>query len=562
MRHIWNRRRQTVVVDFSRGSIKMAAAESAEEAVRFRGITQIPLTQTGDLGELGDAEIASLIGKEVKRRGWLGMPAACLLSGSATSTQTFLSPPMPDADLRKAIALKLVDTLHFDVEEATFDFRRVRQTGSGGKREILTLVVAARKVAIQRALKVLHEAGLKPVAVGAAGESLANLTSYASLGGADDASIHVDIGKDSTILNLFEGRMLRFSREIDTAGETFTQALMRPIITSEGAVHLTHAQAEEVKASVGYPRENEDEVDLPHGIKSADILPLMEPVAQRLVAEIQRSCNYLCSTLKRKNVDNIVLSGSAGQMRNLSDFLEENLHTSVTFIDPVARAIAHWRLAIHDEDGLSPTGFSVILGYSLGNHRPINLLQGEEKLRLRIQEVTRVRKAIVPSTLALGTCLALAAVPMQRSYHSASGLLQSTSDHLDQRLARQAELIEEYEITSQVVEGVVSARGLLPDWVGLMKEVAMAFPEGAYITSFSAELQDGIPHIRLVARIREGSLTFGAVVTQLTVSLSTAPFFRRVHVIEASMSDEGLEGRFEVTMEVIAPSANPWESKP
>ena len=91
------RPRYTVIVDFGRGSIKMARAESAGEAARFDGITQIPLPRGEDeSAEIDEATIAELIGAEVRRLGWRGMPAACLLSRAATSTQSFLFPsPMP-----------------------------------------------------------------------------------------------------------------------------------------------------------------------------------------------------------------------------------------------------------------------------------------------------------------------------------------------------------------------------------------------------------------------------------------------------------------------------------
>ncbi|MFT5052297.1 MAG: hypothetical protein ACI8QZ_003730, partial [Chlamydiales bacterium] len=40
--------KRTVIVDFSRGSIKMALAETAGEAARFRGITSIVMPREDD----------------------------------------------------------------------------------------------------------------------------------------------------------------------------------------------------------------------------------------------------------------------------------------------------------------------------------------------------------------------------------------------------------------------------------------------------------------------------------------------------------------------------------
>lgn len=558
MKRFWNRQSPTIVLDFTRGSIKLAAAESAGEAARFRGITRIPIPRGEDTqAEPDDLEVARLIGEEVRRRGWQGMQAACLLSRSATSTQSFLFPPMSDDELRQAITLKLEGTLHFALEQASFGFRRVRERQVRGKTQVLTLVAVARKDAIERALALLQRAGLKPVAVAAAGESLANLTYYASPCDAEDATIHVDIGSASTILNLFEGRLLRFSREIDTAGEAFTRALMRPIITADQALRLTHLQAEEVKILAGYPREDEP-IDLPYGLTGADLAPLLEPVAQRLTSEIRSSAQYLCGILDCKRVDYIALSGPAARMRNLDALLQESLDIPVVCIDPVARAIAHWRLAICDEDPPSPAGFSAILGYSLGSRRPINLAPEPRKIKVRGARVTRVRKALAPPVLAIGACLSLAAVPIQRQQRATHEMLLAASQRLDRLRLEEASLAGRLTRANEAARSVARARGGVPDWTAIMQELSAAFPEAAYITSLSELREEGVPILALAARLDEAPASFEARVTELVVALSASPFFRSVSAVSTTRPRVDAHGQFELRLQV-APSEVGWE---
>ena len=533
----------------------MAAAETAGDAVRFRGITQLALAREGEDHEgLGDAEIAPRMAEEVKRRGWRGMPCACLLSGSATSTQSFLLPPMPDHELRQAIELKLDETLHFDVADAVFDFRRIHEYNSGVDDQTLVLVVAARKTAINNALLLLRGAGLRPTIVGAASESLANLSYYASLCGEGEATIHVDVGSDSTILNLFDGRLLRFSREVGVGGEDFTRALMRPIITPSGVVNLSHEQAEEVKIAAGYPRDawrngeaHDSESALPHGVRSSEILPLMEPVVQRLATEIRRSMDYLRGILKRQHVDHIILSGSAGKMRDLDIQLEEDLAIPVVHIDPVALATAHWRLAICDENPPSPAGFSAILGFSLGDHQPINLLPFEEM----IQRVSATRKALVPSALGLGTCLALAGIPIGRTYSVAGELMQDTVEHLDKRLQAEAALLGDLDAVERTTRRVLAARGPVPDWIGIMKELPEILPEELQITSLISRWEDGLPIIHLEARIHDGGEHSATTIPRTTTALSASPFFTSVHMKTAAKAQQDKHGRYEARLEIV-----------
>lgn len=538
----------TIVVDFSRGSINMAAAESAGEAVRFRGITQVPMPQPDESGYDPD-EVVRRIAAEVKRRGWQGMPSACLLSRSATSTQTFQFPPMPDEDLRSAIALKLDETLHFDLEEAYFDFRRVRESTVEGREQVLTLVAVARKDAIERAVDVLRRAGLRPVAVGAASESLANLTYYASPCDAEDATVHVDIGSESTILNLFEGRLLRFSREIDVGSESFVQALMRPIITPGGAVQLTHVQASDVLSVAGCPQEDEEE-ELPFGVRSSDVLPLVEPVAQRLSAEIRQSSSYLAGILGRPKIDYVVLSGTGAQMRRLDTQLEESLDVPVVPIDPVARAIAHWRLAIVGEQRSSPAGFSAILGYSLGAHRPINLLPRERRTLGRKLELPTVKQVVVPSSLAVGAALSIAAVPLQRDFNETYDRMVETTGHLDRRILEESEAVARREAVHASVEDVRGHRGPLVSWTGLLKEISLACPAEGRVDEVSSTKRLGAVHVTVKGEMRDGDVPFEARVTRMSLDLGESPFVRTSKTLDVERDRRGGSGTFELALEL------------
>jgi type IV pilus assembly protein PilM len=557
----WKRQRQTVVVDLGRGSIKLAAAEAAGEAVRFHGITRLPLSAAeSERGEVDPAELASRIGAEVERRGWRGMPAAGLLSGSTTSTQSFLFPSMPMGELRDALALKLAETLHFELDQASFSFRPIRELEVGCRKQVLVLAAAARRETTERAASVLQEAGLRPVALGLAAESLANLAHYARLCREDEASIHVDVGSFSTILNLFEGRWLRFSREIDCAGETFTRALMRPILGARGALRLTREQAEEVKLACGHPREDED-LELPHGVRSPEVLPLVEPVGQRLAGEIRRSIDYLCGILERLEVNRIVLSGPGGQLRNLDAVLQESLDVPVVFTDPVARAKAHWRLAICDEDPPPLAGFSAILGYSLGNHRPIDLLPRERAARRMARRLTRVRAGLAPGALGLGVTMAAAAVPIRTNYGTAAEAMQRTIERLDERLRGEAELAAASERLRQEVEALLAARGPAPDWPGLLKELAAILPREARLTSLSLERSGDVLSAHLQASLNESGASFDALVGQLTGALAGSPFFRDVRLLQAERTSSGSGGRLEVSLGIVA-ARSAWGASP
>ena len=142
----------------------------------FYDITRIEVPD--EVLQRQDDDIVEFLGetlrREVEARNWQGMPAACLLSGETTSTQSFQLPDMPRPELQQAIELRLSDTLHFDVEEAIIDFRWFEGARASGVGSVL--VAAVQRAAADRAVRVMRLGNLRPVSVGAAAESLACLS--------------------------------------------------------------------------------------------------------------------------------------------------------------------------------------------------------------------------------------------------------------------------------------------------------------------------------------------------------------------------------------------------
>ena len=549
-------KQRTVVVDLGRGSIKLAVAESRLDAVHFHGITEIriPSLNANDAVDQ-DSLAAELLKAEVARHGWSGMQAACILSGAATSTQSIMLPPMPEADKRRAIELKLRDTLHFELSEATYDFTSTGAEEAADSEPDLTLVAVARTEVIDRSLDLVRAAGLTPVAVSTAAESLSNLSQCTSLWDHDEASIYIDVGSHSAILNLFEGKRLRLSREIDIGRDDFTKALTQPIAAGNETLQLSYAQAEELVALAGYPLEARDQPVM-HGVTTRDMQTLMEPIAHRIAAELERSIDYLCSLLGRDRVDGIVLSGSGGNMLHFDHFLRSTLSTPVVYSDPVERAMVHWRLAVTDARPEDLAGFSAILGYSLGKRASINLLPADAIQENAYGVVTRLRKAAVPAVAAVGICLALAGIPITRSYGGAADLLQWSTEQIDAQLDRQERVTGERKATIDRLTALDAERGDLPNWTGLMKELSTILPDGCWITALDSERTAAGHFVYLRASVLTNPTPFHEMNAKVTNALAASPFFKDVHVVQAASNNEKSTGTYEATFVIESLSAS------
>ncbi len=547
-------RRQShrVVVDLRRRNLALALAETAGEAVRFHDITRIDIPDHlvgGDQTEL-DQFCTEALHREIEVRGWQGLPTVCLLSGEATSTQSFPLPDMPRSDLRRAIELRLADTLHFDVEDAVIDFRRLPGAHESGAGPML--VAAARRDATERAIALLRSAQLRPVAVGAAAESLARLSVTGKSARDREATIHVTIGARASIINLFEGRCLRFSREIETSFSSFVEALTRPILLSGGAMQLEAEQARKLLAECGYPEEGRDR-ELSFGISSSHIQPLLEPIGQRLSAELERSIDYLCGLLSRTRVHSIVLSGAGASLVGLDRMLKEQLRTPVFVQDPVAEAVHHWRLAVCGDAVPSELSeYAAILGTSLGKDQPINLLPPSERLNQQVESITRVRRHATVPLLALVTLLSASAWPVFQTFREADELATGSSEGMERRLSQLWMREQKRQALENDHHRLVELSGAQMTWQGLFQELSMLVPEQIVLDEFNVIWEDGAPQLTLTARYVEGEIPFGPVASQFSSRLANSPFFLGTAHFEAQPPGAAGGGSLEAGLPIAA----------
>ena len=425
---------------------------------------------------------------------------------------------------------------------------------------MLVLVVVARKEAVRQDLAVIRQAGLKPISISAASESLANLSFHTGLEHKHNPSVHVDFGAESTVINLFDGSHLRFSREIDVTENSFVEALMRPIITTNQVVNLTRDQAQEVLHLCGCADANAD-INLPFGIQNDDLAPLISPVTQRLATEIRRSTDYLNGLLDGPGEVQVVLSGETGNLPNLVNVLEDSLRAPVSHVDLAARAISHWRLAVGDANPPSLTDFSAVLGYSLGRHEPLNLLAHEEQVAVAKQRASRDQKIRATCTLALMATLVFTAFPLNQMFVDANLTTQKTSQELDQKIEKQLQEIAHWSTFQLKAQEVKVARGPIPNWTGVMKELANILPESVQIVSLSANRSGNSMSLRLDAAIHPNLRSSGDSLTHMTNALNASIFFSNVRVLQSTVPFQGSTGSFEATFEIIAPLSN-YEDSP
>jgi Tfp pilus assembly protein PilN len=156
----------------------------------------------------GQEQLAEVLRAESKSRRIPWRKARVGIPRSLTVVKTLQLPPVVEGNLARMVAFELERHLPFPTEEACFDFVRFPEPSEG---PIETLVVAAERKTVDRSLRLLEEAGLRPLSLTVAAHDLVALVGRWSR--TDRTAWLHRAGEEITLL-LLEGGHLRLSRSL------------------------------------------------------------------------------------------------------------------------------------------------------------------------------------------------------------------------------------------------------------------------------------------------------------------------------------------------------------
>jgi type IV pilus assembly protein PilM len=235
--------------------------------------------------------------------------------GSSTVIRYVDFPWMNPAELKQALRFEAQKHIPFSLNEVIIDGSILRENVKDNK--TLVLIAAVKKELIQQRLKLLEEAGLKANIIDIDSVALINAFnhSYAQDESVKDKTIGLlNIGSTLSSLNILENSVPRLSRDIQIAGNNFTQKLV-------DAFGIDFKAAEELKLN-------------PDNEKKDKVTVSIETVLANLAGEVRGSFDYYESQ-SATSVSRIFLSGGGAQFVGLKDMLSGLLGIDVQYWDPL-----------------------------------------------------------------------------------------------------------------------------------------------------------------------------------------------------------------------------------
>ncbi|MCX5738060.1 MAG: type IV pilus assembly protein PilM, partial [Proteobacteria bacterium] len=334
------------------GSFSVKAVEVMPRGNGFEllhlGVAALPHDAIVEGAFLNASAIADAIREAIAKSGSRAKHAAAAVSGHSVIVKKITVPAMTAAELEESIRWEAEQYIPFDVNEVNLDFE-ILQAGDA-ERPMEVLLVAAKKDLIDDYVNLIGEAGLTPSVIDVAGFAVENAFA-ANYGASDEVIAIVNIGAQSSTINVLAGGVPAFTRDVATGGNQYTAEIQR-------AMSVGFDEAERIKIG---ERGSESQDVVPQEVEQA-----MRAVTNNLVGEIARSLDFFAATAADMRIQRVYLAGGSSRVSGLEAAFKERTGLEVELMNPLAKMLPSNRF---DAEFLDQVGPSLSVGIGLAMRR-------------------------------------------------------------------------------------------------------------------------------------------------------------------------------------------------
>jgi type IV pilus assembly protein PilM len=293
--------------------------------------------------------------------------------------------PVGFSDPRKismAVLAEVEDAVPFNLEDMIVDHQILGTAPDG---QTIVMVVMTRKAFLRSFLEHLNHVDIDPKLIDVDSLSFYNLAPYLRLE-ADECVAMVDIGHEKTSVCLVQNGQLKMFRSINIGGAYLTEFLSRDL-------ESTLAEAQQTKHRVS---RLVCEADPGMGMNPQDklVAERMTLACNAIVKDLGRTL-YAFKTWDRTKISRIFLSGGSARIKNMDQYLAEQLGIPV-YLNRLDATDLKIDENLADKALVMPQ--SVAIGMrsvvSAKKHSQINLRKGEFAYVQNYAQIMRIGKIV------------------------------------------------------------------------------------------------------------------------------------------------------------------------
>lgn len=319
------KRKNVVGIDIGTYAVKIVSLKRVGSQWNLQQWATLPYgddsNPDGPLAEKRD-QIVALIQNYAKSPGLNNKRMATSVSGNAVIVRYVKMAKMQASDLAKSIKFEAEPYIPFNIEDVNLGFHIIGDVVEDGQVQMDTVIVAAKKEAVDTRIDILKSAGLQPAVLDIDAFALENAY-QSTIAGSESATVmFVNIGASFTNMSIVEKNVSRVVRDVSIAGSTFTKAV-------QNQLQIDYKAAEQKKIAIGLDGTHEDP-------DAATVAEVLSSVARDLVTEIQRSMDFYVSQGTDRSISKIMLCGGGAGLKSLDKFIADELRVEVSVFDPIS----------------------------------------------------------------------------------------------------------------------------------------------------------------------------------------------------------------------------------
>ncbi|OGS04359.1 MAG: hypothetical protein A3I76_02535 [Elusimicrobia bacterium RIFCSPLOWO2_02_FULL_61_11] len=324
--------KDVIGIDIGNYAVKIIWLSEVKKVLTLKDWGYIPLSIKADTApEEKKAIISEEIKTYLKKKNVQAKNAVASISGNAVIVRYVKLPKLSKKELDLTISVEAEPFIPFDIKDVNLTYCILNESTEDGDPKIDTVLVAAKREAVQDKLDIISGAGLDPLIIDV--DSFALETLYERIAPKEEKSsvLLLNMGQKVTNLSIVSQGVTRVVRDIFIAGATFDKAIAKVLKTDAAgsdAVKKTRSvlvSDEDKEAAI----ENFDRDGIAVSKAAAGVL-------KDLYTEVSRSIDFYLSQGVEHSVSRIMLSGGMANLGNIGKFLSAEFKVPVEIVNPLS----------------------------------------------------------------------------------------------------------------------------------------------------------------------------------------------------------------------------------
>ena len=248
--------------------------------------------------------------------------AVSSVSGNAVIVRYVKMAKSSPSELAKSIKFEAEPYIPFNIEEVNLSFSILGEANENGQAQMETVLVAAKKDAVDLRIDLLREAGMIPVILDVDAFALENAYESVYPSSQSETVLFMNIGASFTNMSIVEKGISRVVRDVFISGNTLTKAIQQQF-------QCDIKTAEQKKITYGLSENPSDP-------EAQQVNEVLMPIARDIVTEVQRSIDFYLSQGPDRSVTKIFLCGGSANLKALDNFLSNELKIPVEIFNPLS----------------------------------------------------------------------------------------------------------------------------------------------------------------------------------------------------------------------------------